>query len=558
VVATIRRLLTVVLFGIVAAVALPRAQPQQTPVFTAGTTVVPVDVRVLDEKGQPVTNLSQDDFIVFENGVPQTVSFFVAHQLTADAGLAQARIGGRDSSATLSPQNRRVFLIVVGRGRLESISHGLQAASDFVRHQVLPQDEIAVMGWNRATNFSTDHARAAALIDRLKPEHEKIEAELTDWFSGLRGQYGPKEIPKAIQVHIDRVFDQPGAVTKVVDAPLVPNATQLDRDRQDALNAIMSTTPVPGGALLSGGLSLDEYVHQMSKADQDLSKLYSGIEFLRALDGEKHLVFITEGGIGLPRVEQDKDVAARAADARVAIDCIQTGGTSATSAVEPFDTLLFSTVNQFAVASLERFSELTGGTVSIYAPAAKGFAAIDRATSFQYLLGYSPARSIPDGAFRQIEVKVRRPGVSVAFRHGYFSTPRMALTERELMAYSRILTTANHPSRQDFKMTASATDVAGPPRAVDVTVTVDPARLNLTRADGRYVGSLDVAIFCSGQAEVTTWHQVSVELSEVDFRRSKPVTFVVRSPIDRIPRRVLAVVYDFGADVVSASYARER
>jgi hypothetical protein len=396
------------------------------------------------------------------------------------------------------------------------------------------------------------------LLDRLKPEHVKIESELTDWFSGLRGQYGPKEIPKAIQTHIDHVFDEPGVATKEVGAPTVPNAGQLDRDRQDALNAIMSTTPVPGGVLLSGGLSLDEYIHEMTKADQDLSKLYAGIEFLRPVEGEKHLVFITEGGLGLPRVEHDKDVAGRAADARVAIDCIQTGGTTVTSAVEPFDTLLFSTVNQFAVASLERFADLTGGTASIYSPAAKGFAAIDRATSFQYLLGYSPARSIPDGAFRQIEVKVRRPGATPAYRHGYFSTPRMALTEREVMAYSRILTTATHPSRQDFKMTASAADVAGPPRAVDVTVTVDPSHLKLTLTDGRYVGSLDVAVFCSGQAEVTTWHQVAVALSEADFKRAKPITFVVRSPIDLIPRRVLAVVYDFGADLVAASYARER
>lgn len=551
------RRLILVLVGIVAALTQPRAE-QQTPVFTAGTTVVPVDVRVLDDKGQPVMNLSQGDFTVLENGVPQKVTFFVAHQLTADSGLDRTRIGARDRSGGLAPQNRRVFLIVIGRGRLERISHGLQAASEFVRHQVLPQDEVAVMGWDRATNFSTDHARAAALLDRLESEHEKIEAELTDWFSGLRGQYGPKEIPKAIQAHIDRVFEEPGATAREIGAPVVPNAAQLDRDRQDALNAIMSGTSVPGGALLSGGESLDQYVAQMTKADQDLSKLYAGIEYLRAVDGEKHLVFITEGGLGLPRVEEDKDVAARAADARVAIDCIQTGGTSATAAVEPYDSLLFGTVNAFAVASLERFSEFTGGTASIYSPAAKGFTAIDRATSFQYLLGYSPARSIPDGTFRQIEVKVRRPGVTVAFRHGYFSTPRMALTEREVMAYSRILTTASHPSRQDFKITASAIDIAGPPRAVDVKVTIDPSRLKLTLTDGKYVGSLDVAVFCSGQADVTTWHQLGIALSQGDLTRAKSMTFTVRSLIDLIPRRVLVVVYDAGADVVAASYARER
>src|SRR5262249_16311855 len=42
----------------------PQTPQQQQPVFRGGTTLVPVDVRVIDRTGKPVTDLSQKDFVV--------------------------------------------------------------------------------------------------------------------------------------------------------------------------------------------------------------------------------------------------------------------------------------------------------------------------------------------------------------------------------------------------------------------------------------------------------------------------------------------------------------
>ena len=56
--------------------------PSQTPpVFRAGTRVVPVDVRVVDKNGQPVTDLTQADFTVFEDGIRQELSLFTHENL---------------------------------------------------------------------------------------------------------------------------------------------------------------------------------------------------------------------------------------------------------------------------------------------------------------------------------------------------------------------------------------------------------------------------------------------------------------------------------------------
>ena len=53
--------------------AQPPPPPQQPPVFRAGTNQVRVDVTVLDHKGEPVTDLTKDDFDVREDGIPQAI-----------------------------------------------------------------------------------------------------------------------------------------------------------------------------------------------------------------------------------------------------------------------------------------------------------------------------------------------------------------------------------------------------------------------------------------------------------------------------------------------------
>jgi hypothetical protein len=43
----------------------------QLPTFQAGVALVPIDVRATDTKtGRPVTDLKQEEFSVFEDGVP--------------------------------------------------------------------------------------------------------------------------------------------------------------------------------------------------------------------------------------------------------------------------------------------------------------------------------------------------------------------------------------------------------------------------------------------------------------------------------------------------------
>ena len=51
----------------------PSAQQPPPPTFRTGVTLVPVDVRVLDREGKPVTDLKQSDFTVLEDGAPHDI-----------------------------------------------------------------------------------------------------------------------------------------------------------------------------------------------------------------------------------------------------------------------------------------------------------------------------------------------------------------------------------------------------------------------------------------------------------------------------------------------------
>jgi hypothetical protein len=76
---------------------------------------------------------------------------------------------------------------------------------------------------------------------------------------------------------------------------------------------------------------------------------------------------------------------------------------------------------QLDAAGAESLAADSGGfTVKNRNDLIGGFRQIAADTRNYYLLGYSPPRGQPDGRFRKIQVKVRRPGVEVRARKGYY------------------------------------------------------------------------------------------------------------------------------------------
>ncbi len=567
-----------------AAPAEARQQPSQ-PTFRTGVVIVPVDVRVLDRNGRPVTDLVKEDFTVLEDGSPQDIRHFSARGFEPNPVPAGTKPDVRTrANSPLEEQSARIFLIVLGRGRLQYPSKGVDAMIHFVRHRLLPQDQVAVLAFNRATDFTTDRASTLGVLERFKRKHEDIEAGFRHQMSGLAAVYGSRNPSDALQREIDAIFRDPEGQTARTVVPAEDPERERTADVLERAELVTTARPFTVGdgfdlaAAELVGLPFDAFVSSSVQASQDLGNLYTGIEYLRYLEGEKHIIFVTEQGFYTPRFEADASLAARANHARVVIDTIQTGGIDGglspidarsaysvepTAMSPPVPSPGYTAMDMSRIQALGSMSALTGGLVSAREYAQPAVDRIDTATRFGYLLGYQPLNTRIDRRYRRITVRVSRPGVTVLYRHGYFADDAPLPVDRRAFLTSRRIAAAGQygSAIPDIRVTltpARARTKAG--EEVRVSLNIDASRLSLAAADGRYVADLDLVVYAADDKErilSETRHKIDLKLKDQNYQRylrdGIPFEVTMRAP--RPPRYVKVIVYDYAADLVGSAIA---
>jgi len=541
--------------------------PQSPQVFRSSVNLVPVDVRVVDRDSKPVTDLTQSDFLILENNVRQEIRHFSTTRLLAVETAPQPLLRTADTPA-LGAQNRRVFLIVLGRGRLQPPAKGVDAALDLIKKHLLPQDYVGVLAWNRATDLTTDHGRIVDVVERFKKSHEKVEALLRQHFSGLAAIYGGNEIPPAIQKEIDTVFGVAGAPgVRQLPPEALANASRVASDTRRITDALQTqamnaaaesprlSSVVNDAAALGLDMSLDEFVEVNAQTMQDVGNLLTGIGYLRHVSGEKHLLFVSEFGLMLPRAEDDKGIAAAAADARVVLDILHTGGTNPRGGID------------FRIPTSRTIADLAGGQFTSVMMGPAFVARVDNVSRFQYTLGYYPANSQMDGKYRRISVRLNRPGLRLLYRHGYFARQfQSGFDRQQMISYSRITAAASYGTAiLDLPLTIQAANGTAAAGTAEVTVRaqIAPHRLSLTEADGRKKGSVDIAIFCADANQGLVgvdWNTVQFEMTPDAHQRflQKGLTYSARVAVSGPARHVKVVIYDAGADLIGSALLQIR
>ena len=533
-------------------------QPSRVPgTFRSAVTLVPLDVRVLDDRGRPVTDLKQDDFVIFEDNVPQRIGHFSHQRLTAVAGPPDAVLKMRQAPGdALQPQNHRVFLLVLGRGRLQYPAKGLDAAIDFVREQLLPQDQVAVLAYNRATDFTANRDEVIQVLERFRERHELIEADLKHRISGLSAVYGSSEIPVDMQARIDEIFDGPETPSfRRLPPGRIVDLETIAQDRREAYDI--------AGPFASG---FETWVAMNVQTLHDLGNVYGGIEYLRYIEGEKHLVFLTENGLFVPRVENDRNLADVASDARVVIDIIKTGGLYS----EPPAKWLSNTewLHTFSAMTLLNVGRMSGGQTSLYRYANQAFNRIDEATRSYYLIGYYPSNTDWRGEFRRVKVKVNRRGVTVLVRGGYFAREQLVpFDRRQFLTYSRVVSAGGYAEEINdigLKLKASVAASRDGGKDVLVDLRIDPSRITFAEADGVHTATLDVTVYCGDRRQDTVcerWDKADLKFDSEALERAKKegVPYLTSVPLKDPKaelRYVKVVVYDYGADIIGSTQVR--
>jgi VWFA-related protein len=545
----------------------PATPSQQAPVFRGGTFVVPVDVRVLDSKGRPIMGLTQKDFTIVEDEVPQEIRQFSVVNLKAAPDAPPQPLVRARSGATPEAQNRRIFLIVLGRGANPRAFTTMPDLLAFVRTRLMPQDHVAINAFNRATDFTTNRELIANILERYAERGRDIEFKMTQTATPnyLPSVYGIRNLSEKIQTDINWIFDVPGApTTRVLPFASIPNRDRIAGDQRDAINA-----SAPGADKLAREMfeiGFMDFNASFQDTLDDLHSVYRGIEYLRNIDGEKHLVMVVGQPMMLPRFEDDSSLASVAADARVAVDIIQTGGLPGSADPQTMLRSQPSFASLFAGTAAKYVATETGGQASLYRYAREGLKSIADATESGYLLGYAPTNGDWNGKYRRITVKVNRPGATVLYRHGYFGRQELTpFNRRAALTYTRMAGATNLPGDvRDIKVDLDAKVIRDKQGwAVEVRTRVDPSRLTWTLTGNERSAEIDIGVFCAGDDEKSIGEHLQREIVKFDAAQFEKTTIAGISNaltvrVDKAPKYVRVVVYDYGADLVGTASMRLR
>lgn len=196
--------------------------------------------------------------------------------------------------------------------------------------------------------------------------------------------------------------------------------------------------------------------------------------------------------------------------------------------------------------------------------AAKAVDRIDAATRVDYLLAYYPSNPAWDGRYRSVRVEVKRPGVTVLFRHGYYGEQQAAsLSRRAVVADGRLIAAASstRPFR-DIPVSATSTftkNRTGKGGEMAVQMVIEAARLVWTIDDlARRVANLDVAVFCidaRGKTVGQTRRMLDVALTEERFGQipKQGLPYGVRIPLVAPARFLKVVVYNYDANLIGST-----
>lgn len=161
-----RRIVTLAAFLAFGAEAeFPASASQDSPTFRSRVQSIEVDVQVTDRRGNVVRDLTKDDFILLDDGVPQAISTATLIDLGTESRVTRQLPGDIESDIVNNAGRGRMWVMLVGPFR-----DSRRIARRFVESSLGPNDEMAILSLfgavGSAQPFTRSRQRMFAAIDR--------------------------------------------------------------------------------------------------------------------------------------------------------------------------------------------------------------------------------------------------------------------------------------------------------------------------------------------------------------------------------------------------------
>lgn len=365
-----------------------RAQQGTAPVptFRSGVQAVAVDVVVTGKDGKAVSGLSQDDFEVVEAGVQRPITTFTAVDFgEADADALSSFGGVETDVATNTLAEGRVFIIA-----LDELSSVAASSTDGVDGALTP---------------------GPILFDRILQTRQMLR-------EFIEHSFGPNDV----------------AAVVLLGRGLVHSGQDFTSSKRRLIRAIES---------FSGGFSSETPGSQEEKLALDINRIASLrdlVEFLAKLPARRKALLLMSQGLGDIDVGHVLDNSSRARTLKTF--CVETlpppGSRNIISCRPSQDMhalLVAAARGNVAIYPIDPTGVTGGGRDQDFvdlAAATGGFAVsntnprewlpqITLENGSYYRLGIESAYTKQDGQMVAIDVRMRKPGLTVRTRRGYLA-----------------------------------------------------------------------------------------------------------------------------------------
>jgi VWFA-related protein len=237
---------------------------QQQPHFgeKINVNVVLIDAVVTDSRGNQILGLNRDDFLVTENGVPQTVQsvdYFTNRQLLS------AREGNAPFKAERVRDDRYfVFFFDKPNGAafFDRLARARRAAADFVDKEMKPGDRVAVVAHDVRLKIYSDFTS-----DKTQLKHALQEAASF----GLGLDRAADGTGPSILRNLDRstLIDRTGTVYEALD--VLGDAMRPIQARKDvvlfSIGIVEPGEDIRGGMVINTSRFYDPMIGALNRAD---------------------------------------------------------------------------------------------------------------------------------------------------------------------------------------------------------------------------------------------------------------------------------------------------